>query len=159
MSMLTHRDSLFYHLSSTGRDYLRMLQSILLLSSLLLLFPFLLIAQTEVEGDVYGVWDVEGSPYIVVDTVTVPEDSTLIIEPGVTVSFPDQDEDQFPFIVLGNLEAVGEEGDSIYFLSEDSTFPGFEVITELGDQTIRFEYCVVDSVEELIRTFFGEEFT
>ncbi|MDP8288045.1 MAG: hypothetical protein RAP03_15345, partial [Candidatus Electryonea clarkiae] len=127
------------------------------------LIPFLslhinvnLYAQTEVEGDVFGVWDEEGSPYLVMDTLTIPEDSTLIIEPGVTVSFPDQDEDQFPFIVLGNLEAVGEEGDSIYFLSEDSTFPGFEVITELGDQTIRFEYCVVDSVEELIRTFFGE---
>jgi len=59
-------------------------------------FPFLLItlilqvlcfpsnasAQTEVEGEVSGVWDVDGSPYIQVGAATVPEDQSLTILPG-----------------------------------------------------------------------------
>ena len=93
-----------------------MLQGNLLLLSLLLLFPFLLIAQTEVEGDVYGTWDVEGSPYILTDTVNVPEDSTLNIEPGVTITCPSLEENYFNFTILGNFNAIGEEGDSIYFI-------------------------------------------
>ena len=112
-------------------------------------------AQTEVEGDVYGVWDVEGSPYLVVDTLTIPEDSTLTIEPGVTVEFQDQNETRFPFYVHGTLEAVGEEGDSIYFTSPDSAFQGFISPNDYRNTLIRLEYCVIDSAVEAFDTQYG----
>jgi len=46
----------------------------------------ILSAQTEVEGDVYGIWDIEGSPYLVIDTLSNPEKSPFHIEPGVMSS-------------------------------------------------------------------------
>ncbi|MDP8207167.1 MAG: T9SS type A sorting domain-containing protein [Candidatus Electryonea clarkiae] len=130
------------------------------LFSSLLLFFFLLstwnaVAQTEVEGDVYGVWDVEGSPYLVVDTLIIPEDSTLLIEPGVTVVFLNQIEHRFPFYVHGTLEAVGEEGDSIYFTAPDSAFQGFVSPSEYENTLIRLEYCVIDSAVEAVVSYFG----
>ncbi|MDP8206042.1 MAG: T9SS type A sorting domain-containing protein [Candidatus Electryonea clarkiae] len=97
-----------------------------------------------------GVWDEEGSPYLVMDTLTIPEDSTLIIEPGVTVEFQDQGENQYPILLYGALEAIGEEGDSIYFLSEDSTFPGFYSDNDHRDMSVIMEYCVVDSAYMII---------
>ncbi|MDP8206112.1 MAG: T9SS type A sorting domain-containing protein [Candidatus Electryonea clarkiae] len=122
-----------------------------------ILIPFLslninvnLYAQTEVEGDVYGVWDEEGSPYLVMDTLIIPEDSTLTIEPGVTVEFQDQDEDQYPFYIHGTLEAIGEEGDSVYFTSPDSPFPGFGMETGHIEGIINLEYCVIDSARSVL---------
>ncbi|MDP8207959.1 MAG: right-handed parallel beta-helix repeat-containing protein [Candidatus Electryonea clarkiae] len=112
-------------------------------------------AQTEVEGDVYGVWDEEGSPYLVMDTLTIPEDSTLTIEPGVTVEFQDQDDDRFPFYVIGTLEAVGEEGDSIIFQSPDAPFHGFILPDDFEDARLHLEYVVVDSVYISIYSFDG----
>jgi len=114
-----------------------------------------LYAQTEVEGDVYGVWDEEGSPYLVIDTLTIPEDSILQIEPGVTVEFQDQDETRFPFYVHGTLEAIGEENDSIYFTSPDSAFPGIESPSEFEDTRIHLEYCVIDSAKTPVRSIHG----
>ena len=53
--------------------------------------PFLYADTTWVAGDVYGVWDTTGSPFMVTDTITVPLDSTLEIRPGVEIWFLDQE--------------------------------------------------------------------
>ncbi len=74
-------------------------------------------AQTEIEGSVSGEWTAEDSPYIVIDSTWVPEDSTLTIEAGVTVMFGAG----IGLDVFGRLTAEGTEEDSIRFTSiEDS---------------------------------------
>ncbi|MBT7617841.1 MAG: T9SS type A sorting domain-containing protein [Calditrichaeota bacterium] len=75
----------------------------------------ILCAQTEVAGEVSGVWDIEGSPYIAVDEVSVPTGEQLTIEPGVEVRF----QAQLPFLVNGILRAIGTEEDSVWFISDD----------------------------------------
>jgi hypothetical protein len=48
-------------------------------------------AQTHIPyGDVSGTWTIEGSPYIIDGHISVPIDSTLVIEPGVNIFFPEQ---------------------------------------------------------------------
>ena len=69
------------------------------------------IGQTEVDGEVSGVWDVEGSPYIATDDIIIPEDEELRIQPGVEVRF----DGRFAFFVLGGILAEGNEEDSIVF--------------------------------------------
>ncbi len=115
----------------------------LILYLLLLTTPVL--AETFVSGEVSGVWDTDGSPYLVTDTLIVPEGDTLLIEPGVTVEFQDQDStNQYAIIVLGALFAQGEQGDSIYFASEDYPFAGFSSPNTESIRRLKLEYCVVE---------------
>jgi hypothetical protein len=90
-----------------------------------MIVPAVLVAQTEVQGDVSGVWTVEGSPYIVLDSLIILEGEQLTIEPGVEVRFEPQEE-QLPtyFYNFGFLEAIGTEQDSIIFTSNaDEPWP------------------------------------
>ncbi len=92
-------------------------------------------SQTEVSGEVSGVWDVNGSPYIAVDSILVPEGERLIIEPGVEVRF----DGHFPFLVYGTLLVVGTEEDSIFFMSnrpEDEIRWGSIRFLSAGDESI-----------------------
>ena len=66
-------------------------------------------ADTEINGDVSGVWDLEGSPYIIFEGATVPIGETLEISPAVDVFF------NFTFIINGNIYAHGSNEDSIRF--------------------------------------------
>jgi len=122
----------------------------LFIPAILFLFHQQLFAETEVEGDVFGTWNTEGSPYILTSDVTVPSNNTLYIEPGVTIEFPDQNQDQFFFNIHGTLEAVGTEQDSILFLSEGAPFLGFYAEDDFEDMRIHLEYCVVDSTEQIV---------
>ena len=92
-------------------------------------------AQTEVEGEVSGVWTQEGSPYLVLGNIIVPQDQILTIEPGVTVSF----ESEYDSIkVFGSFQALGSERDSIIFQSNDFWFRG---IFQFSTDTLRLSYC------------------
>jgi len=66
-------------------------------------------AQTEVEGEVSGEWNAEGSPYIVVDSTWVPQGERLTLLEGVEVRF---NEDQ-GLHVFGDINATGTEDDSV----------------------------------------------
>ena len=112
-------------------------------------------AQTEVGGEVWGTWNTDGSPYLVIDTLTIPEGNTLIIEPGVTVEFQDQGERRYPFYIHGTLSAIGSGIDSIYFNSPDSAFPGFISPEEIEGSRIHLEYCVVDSAILVVQSSYG----
>ncbi len=75
-------------------------------------------AQTTVPGgDVSGTWELAGSPYIVTDNMTIPNDSTLIIKPGVKVEF----QGHYSLTVMGRLLAIGTATDSILFTINDTT--------------------------------------
>ena len=69
-------------------------------------------SQTEVAGEVSGVWNTEGSPYILIDDIDIEDDDSLLIEPGVEIRY----DGRFYIHVNGYLEAVGNEEDSILFV-------------------------------------------
>lgn len=75
-------------------------------------------AQTSVPGgDVSGTWESANSPYLIHGDITIPNDSTLSIEPGVLIEF----QGHFSLTVLGRLLAIGTETDSIWFTVNDTT--------------------------------------
>ncbi len=105
-----------------------------------------LYAETEVEGEVSGEWTVEGSPYIHVGDLVVPEDRSLIIRPGVTVRLGED----FDFIINGEIQAEGTEEDTIFFRNFIfAPSEGMQIINSEGDN--RFSYCSFNSLVIAIR--------
>ena len=81
-------------------------------------------AQTAISpGDVSGTWTKANSPYNINGEITIPNDSTLTIEPGVEVVFTGN----YKFNVQGRLLAIGTETDTIVFTINDTT--GFHNLT------------------------------
>lgn len=71
-----------------------------------------LLAQTEVDGEVFGEWTIEGSPYVVLEGTYIPSEETLVIQAGVEVLI------RYHLLVQGNINAIGSEEDSILFYCE-----------------------------------------
>ncbi len=82
-------------------------------------------SQTEISGQAtYPILTYLGSPYIVTGTLTVPQDKTLTIEPGVTLKF----DASVRMIVQGKLEAIGkeeEENKIVFVANSDSPWPNY----------------------------------
>lgn len=112
-------------------------------------FGFSLFAQNsiEVEGKVFGQWDAD--TVYVIGNIEIPKGEKLLINPGCVVHF----NGFFSISILGSLEAIGTQVDSIHFITTDTTlFHNFDF--ELGgwneiklvsqfegsDSTI-FEFC------------------
>jgi hypothetical protein len=72
---------------------------------------------TTVSGAVSGIWTASNGPYFVADTIHVPENSSLTIQPGVLVVF----QGRFPLRILGNatLKALGTSQAPVIFTSTD----------------------------------------
>ncbi|MBI4726270.1 right-handed parallel beta-helix repeat-containing protein [candidate division TA06 bacterium] len=97
---------------------------------------------TNVSGDVSGTWTTAGSPYIVTGSITVPDQQTLTIEPGVAIKF----NGNYQFLVSGKLIAVGTETDSIKFLSNQTTpTKGYwrDISFSAPEKGSLMKYCVV----------------
>jgi parallel beta-helix repeat protein len=99
------------------------------------------IAQTNVlPGNVSGTWTKAGSPYNIEGNINIPNDSILIIQPGVIIIF----QNKFHFDVEGCLLAVGTNSDSIIFTSADTT-NGWRGIhfgnTAITNDTSKIKYC------------------
>ncbi len=74
--------------------------------------------QTQIgEGKVSGVWNKEGSPYIVNGNISIERFQTLTIEPGVVVKFAENT----GLLAYGRLIAVGTCTDSIRFTAIDTS--------------------------------------
>ncbi|NQU06889.1 MAG: right-handed parallel beta-helix repeat-containing protein [Calditrichaeota bacterium] len=114
----------------------------LTLCLLILIHAVRVFPDTNVSGEVSGVWDVDGSPYIATDSIFVPVDEELTIEPGVEVRF----EEHIPFLVYGLLRAVGTEEDSVLFRSngddDDLRWCGIYFL-EANDESI-LEYAHIE---------------
>ena len=103
---------------------------------LILSFPGITsLAQTYIAGgNVSGIWDVAKSPYLITENIIIPNDSTLIIEPGVKVEF----QGHYSINVQGRLLAIGTETDSILFTVNDTTGFSLPDTTLGGWYGIRF---------------------
>lgn len=66
---------------------------------------------------VSGEWTLSGSPYYVMNDISIPEGQTLSIMPGVRVFT----EGLYAINVNGTLRAIGTAADSIYFTAADTT--------------------------------------
>lgn len=116
-----------------------------ILVSLILLLPFLTKSQIlEVSGIQEGLWNCD--TVLVIKDVIVPEDKSLTISEGTRVVF----KDYFSITVNGSFKALGNETDSIYFTSRDTT--GFfnwkkgkggwnGLIIQTAKDTVILDYC------------------
>lgn len=97
-------------------------------------------AQTNVAGDISGVWELVNSPFIVTGDISITGTNSLEIEPGVEVKF----DGFYQFVVYGILHAVGTESEPILFTSNMPTpSPGDWYNIELADSSI-IQYCIVE---------------
>lgn len=119
------------------------------------LIPILLIAaasvraQTNVSGNVYGVWTPEGNPYNVVGAVTVPDNHYLTIMPGVEVRFTGY----YGITVLGGMCAWGTEQDSVKFYVSTGQIPGYWRYIEYRDvisDSTTLRYCLIESGDRAV---------
>jgi len=85
-------------------------------------------------GEISGTWSNEYSPYYIIEEVTIPDEETLIIEPGVDVIFMGH----YRFNVQGRLLAEGSENNMITFTINDNTGFNNIAISDGGWHGIRF---------------------
>lgn len=89
----------------------------------LIVFVFMLVfstlqATTYINSStVSGEWTLSGSPYYVMNDISIPEGQTLSIMPGVRVFT----EGLYAINVNGTLRAIGTAADSIHFTAADTT--------------------------------------
>lgn len=98
-------------------------------------------AQTEISGSILtSTWDMDGSPYLLLEDVTLEADNILTIEPGVVV----QGEDGVRLFVSGGVEATGTEEQPILFTSIDDEvyWDGIDIENSTSPST--FSYCVFE---------------
>lgn len=93
-------------------------------------------------GAVNGTWTKSGSPYLIQGNIAIPKDSTLIIEPGVTVEF----QGYYKFNIQGRLLAIGTAADTITFTATN-TATGWKGIrfdnTPTSNDTSKIIYCKI----------------
>jgi hypothetical protein len=99
-------------------------------------------ADTFVSGNVSGVWNTTGSPYVVVGNTTVLAGQSLTIQPGVSVLY----QGNFKITVYGLLTAVGTETDSILFSRYDlnPANRGNGILLYNADNNSQVSYCIVE---------------
>jgi len=110
--------------------YFSKLRTILILISVLA-FNLQLLAQTEVKGDIEGIWTQARGPYHVVESARIPEGQVLKIEAGTEVNF----ERLVSFSVRGTLQVLGTEDNPVIFSSidPDSLWKGINIVGKLAN--------------------------
>lgn len=120
-------------------------QNFFLIITVVALFSCQLFAQTEVEGDVDGLWTVEDSPYIVTDDIRVRGGEELVIEPGVEVMF----DGAYTFTINGLLMATGEEENMILFSSGGNDEWWRSIRMNGADDGCVLSFCIFERSENV----------
>ena len=108
-------------------------------------FFFCLVAATcaiQVSGEVHGTWSPDNNPYEVTGDLRVPQDSTLIIQPGCYIEF----QGRYTFLVdtAACLQANGTETDSIVFTAADTVNGWLGLKLLHADSSSILNYCVIE---------------
>lgn len=101
-------------------------------------------AGTVVSGEAKGVWRRHQSPYLINSDITINDEDTLSIEPGVRVLF----KGYYKILVYGTLLAIGTAQDSISFdMHNYNEQDGWWGINFWRSKPIsRIEYCKIQHV-------------
>ena len=113
---------------------------ILVIPYLVFLLIFNSLYAIEVAGEVSGTWTINDSPVSVLDTIFIPEDDTLLIEPGVIVNFTGP----YSLLVYGDLMANGTDDDSIVFHPDEDVEFWCGIRADSG-ATVALEYCIISN--------------
>lgn len=101
----------------------------------------LTIAQTIISGGaISGSWSAANSPYLIENAIYIPNNDSLIIEPGVTIEFQAHNK----ILVRGKVIAKGNVNNPILFTSKDKEegWLGIEFNDEAPESdTSLFEFC------------------
>ena len=95
----------------------------------------------QVSGDVWGVWSADDNPYEVTGDLRVPQESTLVIEPGCYIDF----QGHYMFLVDTSavFEAVGTESDSITFTASDTIDGWYGLRFFNASSSCEVSYCII----------------
>jgi len=113
----------------------------------------------DISGNVSGTWHIDHSPYNISGDIVIPEDSFLIIEPGVEIITSNSE-----IIIEGYIYANAEDDEPIVFTS-DTTWKGLRIINSQIENTLyncKFDNAsqtaliINDSVVNLIGNTFYE---
>ena len=110
------------------------------------LLPCLMQAQTNITSDITSntVWNISGSPYIIMNSISVQNGVTLTIDPDVEVRF----NGSFSITVLGELSAIGTSMDSILITSNLPTPNPLDwdtiLVQDSGSDNSHFKYCRIE---------------
>ena len=108
------------------------------------IFLFVLVtstfAQTEVSGNQSGTWTADNSPYLVVGEIIVPSEQTLNIDAGVEINF----QGHYKFTIIGKLQAIGTESDSILFTTDNQSTGWGGIRFENSSQISNLVYCRIE---------------
>lgn len=144
----------------------RLFHYLALLSAGYFLYPEYALADTIPDStQIHGIWNVAGSPYIIMGLATIPADSTLTIEPGVLVEFRSSNNSSdfnIPHVNIGwiksfgNLVALGSETDSIIFTSMgEGNWGGMHFLNSYD--TTRLKYCKIEKCQTIGNDEFNGE--
>jgi hypothetical protein len=95
----------------------------------------------QVSGDVWGEWSADNNPYQVIGDLHIPQDSTLIIEPGCFIDF----QGHYMLIIdtSAALHAIGTDTDSIVFTASD-TAVGWLGLRFFSADSSALSYCIIE---------------
>lgn len=106
-----------------------------------LLFSFTARCQTTIAGgNVSGNWLVASSPYFIQGNIEIAKDSTLTIQPGVSVVFTGI----YRLLVSGRLVSIGTLTDTIIFSPQDTTLGWGGIVfdnTSISNDSSKIKYC------------------
>ena len=102
---------------------------------ILVIMPLIVFSQTNiVVSELSGILSRSNSPYHIFNDITIPEDQSLIVEPGVVIEF----QGHYHLTVYGILKAEGTVADSIYFRAANIS-DGWSGISLIRDANQYFE--------------------
>ena len=110
-------------------------------------------SQTDVSGEVSGIWNIEGSPYLVSDDLVISPYTALTIDAGVEVIFLSNNK----ITVNGELHANGAQDSNIIFLSseEDGSWQGIDFSYSTGASNLNF--CDITSTnDKAVSTYYSQ---
>jgi parallel beta-helix repeat protein len=108
--------------------------------------PCIVKAQTNVVSDITinTVWDISGSPYIIMNSISVQDGVSLSIDPGVEIKF----NGLYSLSVLGEISAIGTLADSIIMTSNLENPNPLDwdriLVQGVGSNNSEFKYCRVE---------------
>jgi parallel beta-helix repeat protein/predicted outer membrane repeat protein len=130
------------------------MKRIIIFSMLISLFIFKIEAQTSIDQSYFSsnqpvyLWDITGSPYLIMEDVEIMEGSDLQIDPGVQVLF----QGHYKMDVRGAINAIGTDNNRIIFTSDiDNPWHGIRFDFSDGHNIVnssKLHYCNISNAQK-----------